>query len=222
MAGVALLNALGLAVYAYAERAEVVAGGSLPASELALWLANWVVIPPIPLLAIFGFLLFPDGHPLTPRWRWVGWVGLAAVALVAAHAALAPGVPEGGLGPNPYPVEGADVLAAAWLVVSLCAVLAVVSLVLRYRRGNALERQQIRWIAAAGAVLALGLVGDSIYSAASEHGGLLPLPLVELGLVLMASGIAIAVLRPCRCRSATGSTPPGRSSLRAPTSASSS
>lgn len=195
LAGVALLNALGLAVYAYAERAVVVAAGSLPASELALWLSNWVVIPPTPLLAIFAFLLFPDGHPLTPRWRWVGWLSLAAVALVAAHAALAPGVPEGGLGPNPYPVEGADVLAAAWLAVSLCAVLAVVSLVLRYRRGNALERQQIRWIAAAGAVVALGLVGDSIYSAASEHGGLLPLPLVELSLVLMAAGIAIAVLR---------------------------
>src|SRR4029079_14382886 len=43
-----------------------------PGAELANWVGGWF------WTWVFGFVLFslllvPDGHLLSPRWRWVGW-----------------------------------------------------------------------------------------------------------------------------------------------------
>jgi signal transduction histidine kinase len=128
----------------------------------ALWLA------PFPLL----FLLYPNGRVLSHRWRPVLWVLLAALTVNLTLLAVTPGVIETGfiesgdrisnpLGlPLPWkePIEAATELAG--MVAFICAGLAAISLVLRFRRAAGEERQQIRWLGYVGAVLvAVPLIG---------------------------------------------------------------
>ena len=52
----------------YTIRALVTHPGSLPAGGAAAWISTWINYPAFGLLA-YLFLLFPDGRPLSPRWR---------------------------------------------------------------------------------------------------------------------------------------------------------
>jgi signal transduction histidine kinase len=93
------------------------------------------------------------------------WVLLAALAVNLTLFAVTPGRLEaafselGGSVSNPIglprawrgPIEGATELAG--FVALLCGALAVVSLVLRFRRSSGVERQQIRWLGYVGTIL---------------------------------------------------------------------
>jgi hypothetical protein len=118
------------------------------------WVSNWVWIVGQAGLS-YLLLLFPDGRPLSGRWRpWLK-AGAMWVAATLVLAALWPELwPERdvelGLA-NPF---GVDALARVepllhGLVAGfmLLQVLAVVSLVLRFRRSTGIERQQMKWMA---------------------------------------------------------------------------
>jgi signal transduction histidine kinase len=163
LAGVALAFAIALTAGDYATLA-VRRPDSLPfvrwvallgRAAFALWLA------PLPLL----FLLYPNGRLGSRRWRPVLWVLLVALGVNLSLYALTPGplvtgfAEIGGAIPNPLglpidwkaAIEGATELAG--LVALVCAGLAILSLVLRFRRSSGMERQQIRWLGYVGAVL---------------------------------------------------------------------
>jgi signal transduction histidine kinase len=135
--------------------------GWLGRVAFALWLA------PLPLL----FLLYPNGHLATRRWRPVLWVLVAALCVNVSLFALTPGPLTTGFGETGVGISNPIGLPLVWLgvvedltelagLVALgCAGLAGVSLVLRFRRSEGLERQQIRWLGYVGAILvALPLV----------------------------------------------------------------
>jgi signal transduction histidine kinase len=123
--------------------------------SFAFWLA------PLPLL----FLLYPNGKLASSRWRPVLRVLLAALGVNLALYALTPGPLTSGFAEvgariaNPVGlpldwkamIEGATELTG--LVALACAGLAILSLVLRFRRSSGVERQQIRWLGYVGAVL---------------------------------------------------------------------
>ena len=54
-----------------------------PAGEYAGWLQLWNWVPFIALIAVYLFLLFPDGRLPGPRWRAVSWMagGFAVIAV---------------------------------------------------------------------------------------------------------------------------------------------
>jgi signal transduction histidine kinase len=111
----------------------------------------WAWIPAFFLVLTLVLLLFPDGHPPSPRWRWVGWlsVGMIALAVVVTAWSFRPA------GTTAYdaPSDGPD--DAVVVLLALAAVVASVSAVIvRYRRSSGTTRHQIRWIAWGGAVLA--------------------------------------------------------------------
>ncbi len=123
-------------------------------------------------------LLYPTGRP---RWRWVWRTYIAALALLAVGWTLLPqdlslAVGEDVFVPpsNPLAIDTLGpligwLLALAGFTILACAVLAVVSLVLRYREAEGDARQQIRWLVYVGVValsallivfISVGIWGD--------------------------------------------------------------
>jgi hypothetical protein len=153
----------------YAFRALISRPGSLPAGEVAAWFSAWMPNPAY-LLFLYLFLLFPDGRPLSHRWRPLLWIVGIVVATSILVGAFYPG-PISGLEPvrNPLGIEEAReilVFASELLFYLFTALLlaSAVSVYLRFRRGSGTERQQIKLLAYAAALLGVtalvGVVGD--------------------------------------------------------------
>ena len=190
LGAVGALGGLGGIASAYQAYADL---RDLPGATTAGWSASWMWAPMLGLAFIPLLLLFPTGRPLTPRWRWVLWLAGGFIVLAVAGNGLYPWPPSEG-GPNPYGIEGGERvltlfrdLAGLMLIVGLVA--SVVSLVVRYRRGNRFERQQLKWFLTAAATLPVAVV-------VGELGDQELQPVVmPLALALLAMAIGVAVLR---------------------------
>jgi len=183
----------------YAIRGIEVAPGSLPAVAAVTWFGTWSWTGQVFGLSLL-VQLFPDGRPLSPRWRPLAWVTAAGGAtLVVTDALLA--IPRQGwhldthgevaIGRMP---AGIGLLFLALVVTML---LAGVEAGLRLRRARGLERQQLRWFAAAGAVLVvcvavlivmvvINLPDAQVQPAASA---------LSVSVVLLVLAMGLAVLR---------------------------
>jgi hypothetical protein len=117
-----------------------------------IWAANLHYVPS----GTFVFLLFPDGHLPSRRWRSVVALTLASMVGLVVGTATIPG-------PllvfaniqNPFGVEGSLPLVLAglsFLIGGGCGVASVASLFVRYRGAAGVERQQIKWFLYGGAV----------------------------------------------------------------------
>ena len=132
-----------------------------PGEQLAIWLVNWGWVPIFVLLLTYPFLLFPDGHLPSRRWRPVAWAIAIAGALWSVTFALDnTGDFTDALNHqirNPYapapptPLLDAARLGLSFVLLGLMAA-TIVSLVLRYRRAQGDQREQIRWLLFSGAV----------------------------------------------------------------------
>ena len=147
----------------YADYTLVAAPGSLPGGAVAVWLSLWIPVPAL-VAATFFCLLFPDGRPLSHRWRSVGRLELTGGVLLMLGLSLRPGTLDERNYPgarNPVGIEGAGRLLEGTTTVGtalalVALLLAVVSMIVRFRRSIGVERQQLKWIVYAGAVAAGG------------------------------------------------------------------
>ena len=134
----------------------------LPGGPAGEWVILWSWIVDFAVLTVV-FFLFPDGRMPSRRWRPWLWVLAAGTVLALPGQALSPDLgSEFSSGTNPVAVEAlpADLMLNAGLTLMLATLgAAVVSLVLRFRRGGYVERQQLKWIAmAATLLLSVGIV----------------------------------------------------------------
>jgi signal transduction histidine kinase len=119
------------------------------------------------------FLLFPDGHLPSRRWRPVAWMVVIGVGAFVLGSMFAPGlIPDthlrnplglglGGVGRTVFPA-----LRAIGTALSIVAgIPSIASLVVRYRRGSRLEREQIRWLMFAGAIVIISLFASNSLTA---------------------------------------------------------
>jgi hypothetical protein len=126
------------------------------------WVSNWTS-PLSPAFLVAALLLFPDGRPPTPRWRWVLWLCVPLLGFIFAVYAFAPGpIDEFPSVSNPAGIDAAGWPSGATdPVVFALVVAAAAALVVRFRRSRGVERQQIKWLAYAAAVMAGFLVVSS-------------------------------------------------------------
>jgi two-component system, NarL family, sensor kinase len=194
------LTALSGVVQSYASVSPILRD-SLAAS-LSQWLNNWIWMPAIFLPTIFVFLLFPNGRPVTPRWRIVLWASAVGLASLIVGAAFHPGPVESlGTGLNPFGVPGAAApmellvnIGYALLIPGLVA--SLVSFGLRFMGSSGVERAQMKWLIYALVFMVFGLVFGSVLwyafpgNALASEAGIAIFSLTILG-VAVAAGVAI-------------------------------
>ncbi|HEV3014454.1 MAG TPA: hypothetical protein VG499_14365, partial [Actinomycetota bacterium] len=124
------------------------------------WLISWSWIVDVTAWVVV-VLLFPDGRLPGRRWRPALWVSLAGAGLLFVGQALnAKLTVDYSSGRNPLGLDSPLVDAAEWAGAALLSaglLAAVAASVLRYRRASGVERQQLKWFACAGLVLALAM-----------------------------------------------------------------
>jgi hypothetical protein len=158
--GAGVATGLGALAGSYAD--DWVAGGydgSRRVGEAAAWYGTLSWIPFILVPCTFVPLLFPDGRLLSPRWRWVAWCAGAGIAGIFITTGLTPGPLEDQPQlDNPYGVDTALLEPLTGLSVLLLAIGIVgsaASAVVRFRRAHGERRQQMKWLALAGTVVAV-------------------------------------------------------------------
>ena len=173
----------------YAKYAYVTNPDSLPYATAVGWFSNWTWVPMVFLPLTQLLLLFPDGRPLSTRWRYFG-VGIAAL-LVALMVSVSLVDGDGDPPPNPLATPAADITSPILTAAMLPVVLAcMVAALLRFRRSTGIQRQQMKWFALAVGLNVVLQVTNSLLWAEDEENSLF-----GIGLVLLASSIGVSVLR---------------------------
>ncbi len=186
------LLALSAAGIGYAQMSMDRFQGSMPATALLAWAGGWALVLFIVLTAIVIPLSVPDRAtqhaPLAPcRGSRDDEHRAHDGGSWFRDSPVLPGIP------NPIGVAGADQalalasgLGGVGIVLSLPLVMA--SVVIRFRRGTAVEREQVKWFALGMLVPALFLVAALV---AQDVEWLWVLLVTSLGLIPVTIGIAI-------------------------------
>jgi len=199
-----LLTAVGLCVgvsifaSSYAGLALVMNPGALPGGAVAAWLVRVSGVLALILGGPVLILLFPDGRLPSARWRPVAWVLLAGTVLSLVNLAFAPGPVSDFPVDNPLGIDAYEpfvrpVDGLTNVLLTIATVGAVLSIVARFWRGDAIERQQLKWfgywaaVVAALLVLAMLLLGSPTEDAAFN--------VFVLSLAGLPIAVGIAVLR---------------------------
>ncbi|MDP9274330.1 MAG: SHOCT domain-containing protein [Chloroflexota bacterium] len=186
----------------YAIQALVVAPGTLPFGQAMAWFGFWTNMPGIAVIALFLPLLFPDGRLPSSRWRPVAYFAAASLVLAVVVTMLAPATYADAGYPsirNPFGLDqyGGVFDTLGLLLQPLLLVLVLVSAVAlfyRVRRGGAVERQQIKWFAFAGAIVLASFVIQAVARLAPDLRSAADL-LAIVGLSAIPVAVGIAILR---------------------------
>ena len=197
--GSALTLAVMGAAYGYADLA-LYGGQRWAGGVWAGWLASWLLIVPVFVGPCLVAQLFPDGRPLTPRWRAVLQLSVAA----SAYVALAPALGPGRLGSYPtvenpaaLPAPLGDLLVDPTWAVAILGLfsLSLASIVLRFRRSRGIERQQLKWLALAGAVAIVALAAALWVESAPSPWPTIVGAVAFAAFALMPVAVAVAIFR---------------------------
>lgn len=158
----------------YAHLGLLTAPGSLPGAAVMAWLQSWLLWLFWPGTVVYLLLLFPTGGPPSRRWWPIAWVtGLFAVTMVL-DSLVSPGrfndvMRSNGVisywfpATNPIGLQPlSDLLRIPDIVARtgtyFLILVAAFAAVRRFRRSTAVERQQLKWLAYAGAVIFAGVL----------------------------------------------------------------
>ena len=139
--------------------------GSLPGPQWAAWLSNWMLGVIFPAgTFLFVLLVFPNGHLLSRRWRWVAGAALVVTALATLSSVVDPTpislrtdlTSANPIGVKAFPLTG-DASSFLWPLGLILLLIAGSCPFLRYRRAGGDERQQLKWFAYAVAITVVAI-----------------------------------------------------------------
>src|SRR5829696_6511260 len=187
--GFALSQTASGVISSYVAYGLVARPGALPAAHVV---ARYYPATGAAALALLSFvlLLTPTGSLPSARWRWWAVITAATPLALALVVAVVPGRLDPRLLLADSPLSdralGGVVLAVTRVALAVTAVAVAVaagSLLVRFRRAQGVERQQLRWVALAAALMLLA--GPVV---------LVPVALESPILVDWASAVWVAVL----------------------------
>ncbi len=159
-----LMSGTGLA---YAAGAVGITLASFPRTlALSNW-SGWIWLFGLGL-TVFVLLLFPTGRLPSRRWRPAAWAAAAGLAGWVLGCAFAPTLVTDSPASNPVGVRApaGDVFTVmafgGALLVAGAAIASLVSLGFRYRRARAVEREQLKWLVYAGALIVTAALGEVV------------------------------------------------------------
>jgi len=118
---------------------------------LAAWVQNWIWVPVLGAILLL-LALFPTGRFLSRRWTWVvGLPWLLFVGLALFAGAIETEMTSAFQLPNPVaPFESAAIYEVTFTLalpmLPLAILAALIQMVARYRTGDFVARQQIKWL----------------------------------------------------------------------------
>ena len=176
----------------YATYALLTEPGVLPGGVMMAWLGAWLGDPGFFSLP-FILLLFPNGRLPSSHWRPAAWFIVAAITTIVLAAAFMPGPLEHFPSiDNPVGIEAARALESIQpemifaLLFSFFWLSSASSVILRFRRSQGIERQQLKWFTFAACLLPLSLIGNDVFpQLAWLIGG------IAVSLIPISIGIAI-------------------------------
>ncbi len=169
-----------------------------PLTEAARIVGPTFFVYPFTIALIGVPLVFPDGHLASPRFRWV--VGLAVANLIAWTLLSIFGNPQGAES-NPGTVaDGSltvvDAIQTFFLITTVvCFGAGGVAVSLRFRHGDPVQRQQIKWLLA---IVGLGAIATPVSFLGSGAGPELAYVITSmtiLSLFAIPIVIGLAILR---------------------------
>jgi hypothetical protein len=201
-----LVSAIAAFAAEYRVYAILTRPGLLPLGAEVAWIAEWIWWLLLAAVA-YVFFLFPDGSLPSRRWRPLAWLAGISPAIIAVGIALSPGpLYEFDVVRNPFGLEGlehggliADLvnvlggLAIVGLVLALVG--AGASLVLRFRRAQGAQRQQLKWIAYAAALAGVAQVASFAFLIVFGQSPVAMQMLVICALAAIPVAAAMAILR---------------------------
>jgi hypothetical protein len=140
-------------------------------TEMVAVIGDALWVPGVAVGFIALMVLFPDGRPIGPRWKWVLWLagGAAAIYVLVTLFSRAPlyfmssvDNPWGLVGNSEWFEVGQTAPFIVLLFVGVPA--GIMALVMRWRRGGTLEREQIKWLLWAALIQVMGLAVSIIGS----------------------------------------------------------
>ncbi|MET0697358.1 MAG: hypothetical protein ABWZ58_08005 [Acidimicrobiia bacterium] len=194
MSGITLAVGLSLFADEYSRFALLTEPGSWPLGEPAAWLATWGFLPVVALV-ITLVVTYPSGDP-SRFGRSILRTFLFVTVADALVFAFRPGPVQGDTPPdNPLGIPGARELldpATEWLGTALAviALVAVVDLVIRFRRSSGVERLQFRWFVLAVAAFPVMFFAASLLEEVLGAEGFDP---VVVAFALWGNGTAAAI-----------------------------
>jgi len=155
---------------------------------------SWIPFVLVP--GTFLLLLFPDGRLPSRRWRLIAWcAGAGILGALFINGTTAEPLESFPTVENPFAIDSPvmePLMAISVLLLWIAVLGSVVSVVARFRRAERLQRQQIKWLATVGALLAVitpidvaleGILGEGAYVATS------------LGVLGLPAAVGMAILR---------------------------
>ena len=207
-----VVGGLGGTASQYARYAAITHPGALPAAAWALWLYSWSAALVYPAgAAALTILLIPDGRLPSRRWRVVVVLAVCITATIIVLAALVPGPNSGPDGrpklDNPAglaalaAVGNTPLLGVPWLAGIAVLLAAAAAPIVRLRRAQGEEREQLKWIAYAIVVTVIinGLVTAGYFAFPQSpvlRGTTLSYAVIVLGFgVALPAATGVAILK---------------------------